>query len=107
MYASHKSYGDNAGLGAAEADLLVDLVKGREAAGLYGAKITGGGSGGTVAVLLDDTDRAAAAVGEVVAAYREANRTRPRFCSTPPPPARPTSAASFSKSGRNAAQVRP
>ena len=71
MYASHKSYGDNAGLGAAEADVLVELVKDRESAGLYGAKITGGGSGGTVAVLLDDSPRAVAEVAEVVAAYQE------------------------------------
>ena len=71
MYASHKSYTDNAGLGAAEADVLVDLVKERESSGLYGAKITGGGSGGTVAVLLNEDDRAAAAVGEIVAAYQK------------------------------------
>lgn len=71
MYASHKSYTDNAGLGAAEADVLVNLVKERESAGLYGAKITGGGSGGTVAVLLDDTPRAAEAVKQIVAVYTE------------------------------------
>ena len=71
MYASHKSYTDNAGLGAAEADVLVDLVKERESAGLYGARITGGGSGGTVAVLLDTTEPAAEAVGEIVAVYQE------------------------------------
>ena len=69
MYASHKSYGQNAGLGAAEADVIVDLVKAREGDGLYGAKITGGGSGGTVAVLLDDTDRAAAAVASLLREY--------------------------------------
>jgi len=33
-----------------EADLLVDLVRKHERAGLYGAKITGGGCGGTVAI---------------------------------------------------------
>ena len=52
MYRSHESYGARCGLGAPETDLIVDLV--REwgpARGLYGAKITGGGAGGTVAIL--------------------------------------------------------
>ena len=51
MYASHASY-SACGLGSDGTDHLVALV--REAGprlGLYGAKITGGGSGGTVAVL--------------------------------------------------------
>lgn len=51
MYASHASYGA-CGLGSEGTDRLVALV--REAgpdAGLFGAKITGGGSGGTVAIL--------------------------------------------------------
>jgi galactokinase len=53
MYASHASY-SACGLGSDGTDQLVALV--REAgpgAGLYGAKITGGGSGGTVAVLAE------------------------------------------------------
>jgi len=51
MYQSHASYGA-CGLGSPGTDRLVEMV--REAGprqGLYGAKITGGGSGGTVAVL--------------------------------------------------------
>lgn len=51
MYQSHESY-SRCGLNSAGTDKLVSLVRqtgtGR---GLYGAKITGGGSGGTVAVL--------------------------------------------------------
>lgn len=51
MYQSHASYGA-CGLGTAGTDRLVALVReAGPAAGLYGAKITGGGSGGTVAVL--------------------------------------------------------
>ena len=51
MYQSHASY-SACGLGAAATDRLVELVRAAgPAAGLYGAKITGGGSGGTVAVL--------------------------------------------------------
>jgi L-arabinokinase len=48
MYASHQSY-TALGLNSEGTDLLVDLV--RKEDGLFGAKITGGGSGGTVAVL--------------------------------------------------------
>jgi L-arabinokinase len=51
MYAAHDSY-TACGLGSDGTDLLVELVRdgGREN-GLFGAKITGGGSGGTVAIL--------------------------------------------------------
>lgn len=62
MYASHLSYTNDAMLGAPECDLLVKLVRDAESEGLYGAKITGGGSGGTVAVLCDATPRADAAL---------------------------------------------
>jgi L-arabinokinase len=62
MYASHLSYTNDAMLGAPECDLLVKLVRDAEADGLYGAKITGGGSGGTVAVLCDATPKADAAL---------------------------------------------
>ncbi len=51
MYQSHASY-SACGLGAKGTDRLVELVRHAGAkAGLYGAKITGGGSGGTIAVL--------------------------------------------------------
>lgn len=51
MYLSHESY-SACGLGSAGTDELVELVRRAEPVhGLYGAKITGGGSGGTVAVL--------------------------------------------------------
>ena len=51
MYGSHDSY-SACGLGSGGTDRLVELVKafGPER-GLFGAKITGGGSGGTVAML--------------------------------------------------------
>ena len=51
MYQSHDAYTE-CGLGSTATSLIVDLV--RElgpASGLFGAKITGGGAGGTVAVL--------------------------------------------------------
>lgn len=51
MAAAHASY-SACGLGSDGTDLLVRLVReSGPASGLYGAKITGGGSGGTVAIL--------------------------------------------------------
>ena len=79
MYASHLSYTNDAMLGADECDLLVRLVREREPAGLYGAKITGGGSGGTVAVLCDDTPAADAAVAEVMESYRQRTGLTPEL----------------------------
>jgi L-arabinokinase len=51
MYGAHASYRDNCGLSVDEVDFLVEAVRKRgPQSGLYGAKITGGGTGGTVAV---------------------------------------------------------
>jgi L-arabinokinase len=51
MFAAHASYRDNCGLSVDEVDFLVEAVRRRgPQEGLYGAKITGGGTGGTVAV---------------------------------------------------------
>jgi L-arabinokinase len=73
MYASHASY-SACGLGSDGTDRLVALV--REAgprSGFYGAKITGGGSGGTVAVLTERGKRDA--VGRLADRYgRESGR---------------------------------
>src|ERR1041385_6768526 len=53
MYDSHASY-STCGLGSQATDLMVELVRATGVdQGLFGAKITGGGSGGTVAVLGD------------------------------------------------------
>ncbi len=71
MYGSHVSY-SACGLGSPETDLLVQMVRvAGPACGVYGAKITGGGSGGTVVVL------GAADAGPVVAdiALRYAHRS--------------------------------
>lgn len=77
MYASHLSYTNDALLGAPECDLLVKLVRDRASAGLHGAKITGGGSGGTVAVLADISDKADAALAEIMTAYEKESDHKP------------------------------
>jgi galactokinase len=67
MYDSHDSYGA-CGLGSEGTDRLVALI--REAGpsrGLFGAKITGGGSGGTVGIL--GRADAEPAVREIAARY--------------------------------------
>lgn len=75
MYQSHASY-SACGLYSAGTDLLVKLVRDTGArGGLYGAKITGGGSGGTVAVL--GARNAEAAVRRVAANYEQATSYRP------------------------------
>jgi galactokinase len=69
MYGSHGGY-SACGLGSGGTDRLVELVReAGPAAGLYGAKITGGGSGGTVAVL--GRAGAAAEVEKVARRYGE------------------------------------
>ena len=83
MYETHQSY-SACGLGSSGTDRLVALVSelGPER-GLFGAKITGGGSGGTVAVL----GRAGAedAVREVAARYaRETGRVPYLFSGSSP-----------------------
>jgi L-arabinokinase len=51
MYGAHDSYRDNCRLSVSEVNFLVEAVRKRGPEnGLYGAKITGGGTGGTVAV---------------------------------------------------------
>lgn len=79
MYQSHRSYSD-CGLGSGGTDELVRLV--REAGperGLYGAKITGGGSGGTVAVLGHRS--AEPVVDEIAKIYAQQTGNRPTIIS--------------------------
>jgi L-arabinokinase len=70
MYRSHESY-SACGLGSDGTDALVALVReAGPARGLFGAKITGGGSGGTVAVLARPDSRPA--VEDVARRYERA-----------------------------------
>jgi L-arabinokinase len=55
LYQSHAGYGA-IGLGCPETDVMALAVRARGAGqGLYGARVSGGGSGGTVVVLLEET----------------------------------------------------
>jgi galactokinase len=75
MYQSHASY-SACGLGSRGTDMIVDLVRsaGPEN-GLYGARITGGGSGGTVAVI--GRADAEPAIVEIARDYANATGHRP------------------------------
>lgn len=78
MFQSHDSY-SSCGLGSDGTDKLVRLVRDSADAGLYGAKITGGGSGGTVAIL--GQSGRTSAVTEVARRYREQTGYQPRVIS--------------------------
>lgn len=79
MYASHQSYSTDAMLGSPECDLLVHLVRRHERDGFYGAKITGGGSGGTVAVLANASSRAEEAINEILRDYESQTGKKPEL----------------------------
>jgi L-arabinokinase len=83
MFASHAGY-TACGLASPATDLLVSLVRGAPAAsGLYGAKITGGGSGGTVAILA--RSGAGEAIATVARHYTETiGRESYVFCGSSP-----------------------
>jgi len=77
MYASHQSYSMDAMLGAPETDLLVNLARKRERAGIYGARVTGRGCGGTVAILCDQSPSADAAIAQILSEYRDQTNRAP------------------------------
>lgn len=76
MYQSHQGYSD-CGLGSQYTDKIVDLVRAENTNGLYGAKITGGGAGGTVAVLGENSSRAKNAFQRVTDQYLQWSKKEP------------------------------
>ena len=66
MLASHESY-TAVGLGSAATDAVVDDVRKLRERGVYGGRITGGGSGGTVAIVAHQ--EAAAEVEEIASRH--------------------------------------
>lgn len=70
MYASHWSYGQRCGLGSIATDNLVTAIrKAGVANGFYGAKITGRGGGGAVAVLMRRDARTQEALDLIMQEY--------------------------------------
>ncbi len=76
MFLSHEGY-SQCGLGTPATDLIVKLVRDEKESGLIGAKITGGGAGGTVAILGYDTPSAESAFQRVLQKYAEWSQTTP------------------------------
>ncbi len=71
MFESHQGYSE-CGLGSEATDLIVHLVREEGATQeLYGAKVTGGGAGGTVVVLGTQSAGAEEAFRRVVARFRD------------------------------------
>jgi len=68
MLQSHEST-NRCGLGSAKTGRLVELVRERLGRGVFGARITGGGSGGTVAVLASNNEAGAAAVQAIATQF--------------------------------------
>ncbi len=86
MYASHWSYGQRCGAGSIETDVLVNLIRERGASqGLFGAKVTAGGCGGTVAVLMADNPNTHNVLNEVCEAYaQKTGQTPTLLCGSSP-----------------------
>ncbi len=76
MYGAHLGYTD-CGLGCEETDLLVYMVRSERENDLYGAKITGGGAGGTVAILGRNTEKAEASVHAIFKRYQAESGNEP------------------------------
>ncbi|MEQ1761544.1 MAG: galactokinase family protein [Pyrinomonadaceae bacterium] len=76
MFESHASY-RRCGLTEDGTDLLASLAAERRSNGVYGARITGGGSGGTVAILADSN--AGDAVEEIASEYQRRTGRNPKI----------------------------
>jgi len=77
MYASHWSHSQRCGIGGVETDRFVKGVRDQgPAAGLYGAKVTGGGAGGELVVLMRSDERARAALAAAISQAEESINKR-------------------------------
>ena len=81
MNESHASLRDDYEVSCAEADLMVDLAQNIE--GVFGARLTGGGFGGST-VNLVEAEAAERFMRSIAQAYRDATGLTPQiFCATP------------------------
>jgi len=76
MFLAHLGYSE-CGLGSTATDKIVELVREEKSRELLGAKITGGGAGGTVAILGWNTQAAEAAFQRVLNEYASWSKTEP------------------------------
>ena len=76
MYLSHLGYSECA-LGSEATDKIVELVRQEKGSDLFGAKITGGGAGGTVAILGRRSQAADQAFQRVLERYASWSGTEP------------------------------
>ena len=83
MYASHESLRENFEVSTVELDLLVDLSRKFADRGVFGARMTGGGFGGCVVVLLQ-TERVEAFSNFVAAEYESRTGIRPALFASRP-----------------------
>jgi len=75
MYASHWSHSQRCGIGGVETDRLVNAIRGHgPAAGLFGAKVTAGGEGGELVLLMLNDEHAHAALEQVASQARTETR---------------------------------
>ncbi len=73
MYCSHWSHSQRCGIGGKEADVLQTCLRAEGPdQGIYGVKVTGGGNGGELVVLMRDDDTAHAALTRAVAKAEKA-----------------------------------
>jgi hypothetical protein len=77
MYASHKNAADSALISSPPADRLVELLRAREPAGLYGARLAGTGRG-IVVTLADETTQADQAIDDCIARLAHETGLSPR-----------------------------
>jgi L-arabinokinase len=79
MYESHKSY-SNCGLGSPETDILVRLAMAEGVScGVFGAKITGGGCGGTVCILTSNDINGSMAINRIASQYQKETGLKARI----------------------------
>jgi L-arabinokinase len=78
MYAAHWSYGQRCGLGSIETDRLVNLLRGIGLdGGVYGARISARGAGGTVVVFHSDNDATSKSIHSATEEYAAKTNCRP------------------------------
>jgi len=75
MYASHWSHSQRCGIGGVETDRLLNAIrKHGQAAGLLGAKVTSGGEGGEMVVLLRDDEQAHRTLDDLISQAKAESR---------------------------------